>query len=117
MIEPVAPAKVVEPAAPLLEERHHLRERIEGLHAIAGVIAAARMRPARVALLASRSERDDLGLALRSARAFERDVEGEQNFVKAGHLESPLPARDRTRDKAGEIDVGAAEAIGIRRRE
>ena len=85
MIEPVAPAKAVEPAAPLLEERHHLRQRVEILDAIACVVAAARMRPARVALLAAGAERDDLGLALRPARAFQRDVERKQDFVEGRH--------------------------------
>src|SRR3954470_6392970 len=91
MIESVAPAKTIKPPAPLLEERDRLRERIEGLHAVARVIAAARMRPARVALLAAGAERDDLGLALRSARAFQRDVERKEDFVKAGHQSPRCP--------------------------
>src|SRR5881397_3925501 len=114
MVETVAPAKAIKPPAPLLEECNHLRERVEGLHAVAGVIAAARVRPARVALLTARAERDDLGIALRPARAFQRDVERKQDFMEAGHLESPLPARDCARDEAGEVDVGAPEAFGIR---
>src|SRR5436305_10110136 len=100
MIEPVAPAEAVQPAAPLLEERDHLRERIERLHAIARVIAAARMRPARVALLASGAECNDLGLAFRPACAFQRDIERKEDLVE-GHSESPLPARDCTGDQAG----------------
>src|SRR3954447_15416478 len=117
MVETVAPAKAIKPPAPLLEECNHLRERVECLHAVARVIAAARVRPARVALLTPRAERDDLRLALRSTRAFQRDVERKQDFMKAAHLESPLPARDGPRDEAGEIDVGAAEAVGVRRRD
>ena len=75
------------------------------------------MRPARVALLAPGAERDDLGLALRPARALERDVERKQDFVKRCISESPLPARDRAGDQAGEIGFRAAEAVGVRRRD
>src|SRR4051794_40576008 len=117
MIETVAPAKTIKPSAPLFEERNHLRERVECFHTIACVIATARMRPSRVALLASRSERDDLGFAFRPARASERDVERKKDLVKARHLEPPLSARDSARDEAGEVDVGAAKALGIRRRD
>src|SRR5690349_11785843 len=113
MIESIAPAKAMQPPAPLLEERHHLRQRIQRLHAIARVIAAARMRPARVALLAAGAERDNFGLALRPAGALERDVEREKSLVEGGHLEPPLPTRHRTRDQPGEICFGAAKAVGI----
>src|SRR5207302_2962979 len=109
-------AESVQPPAPFLEERNHLRERIERFHAIARVIAAARMRPARVALLASGAERDDLGLALGPARAREPDVARKQDFVE-GHSDSPLPTRDCAGDEAGEIGLAAAEALGIRRRD
>src|ERR1700742_3096280 len=83
MIEPVAPAKAVEPPAPLLEKRDHLRERVERLHAVARVIAAARICPARGALLPARAERDDLGLAL--------PPPGESKFPGSAYLESPPP--------------------------
>ena len=75
MVEPVAPAKPVEPPAPLLEKRDNLRQRVESLHAVARVVAAARMRPARIALLGAGAERDHIGAPLRSAGAFQRDVE------------------------------------------
>jgi hypothetical protein len=44
------------------------------------------MRPAGVALLAAGADRNDLSLALGPARALERNVEGEQDFVEGcGH--------------------------------
>src|SRR4051794_34306238 len=91
MVEPVAPAKAIEPPAPLLEERDDLRQRVERLDAIAGVIAAARMRPARVALLRAGAERDDLGPALRSAGAFQRDAERKGDFVEGWHYRPRCP--------------------------
>src|SRR6185295_5554300 len=96
MVEPVAPAKAVQAAAPLLEERDGGGERVERLDAITRIVAAARMRPARVALLAARAERDDLGLALRPARAFQRDVERKQDFVEVGHERFLIPPRSRS---------------------
>ncbi len=58
---------------------------------------AARVRPARVALFASRAERDDLGLALRPARALQRDVERKQDLVER-HFRAPfVRARPRGR--------------------
>ena len=100
MIEPVAPAKAVQSSAPFLEEGDHGGKRVERLDAIACVIAAARMRPARIALLAPGADRDDLGAALRSARAFQRDVEWKQDFVKGGHDDCSMGARRGTRARA-----------------
>src|SRR5881227_3120421 len=74
------------------------------------------MRPARVALLAAGAERDDFGLALWPARAFQRDIERKQDFME-GHSESPLPACDRAGDEAGEIGFAAAKALRIRSRD
>src|SRR4029078_12072178 len=51
MVEPVAPAKPVEAPAPLLEKRDTLRQRLESLHAVTGVVAPACMRPAWITLL------------------------------------------------------------------
>jgi hypothetical protein len=42
------------------------------------------MRPARVALFAAGAKRDNFRAAFRPARASQRDVEREQNFVKSG---------------------------------
>jgi len=67
-----------------LHESGPLREKIfsmllprEQTHAgaEAGIVAPARMCPARVALFGAGAERDHVGAPLRSARAFERDVE------------------------------------------
>src|SRR3954462_9299387 len=91
MIDPVAPAKAMELAAALLEERHHRLQRIQRLHAIARVIAPARMRPARVARLAAGAEGDDLGAPLWPARAFQRDVEREQDLVEGHDSASSCP--------------------------
>ena len=118
MIEPVAPAKTVQPAAPLLEERHGGAERLQRLDAVARVVAPPRMRPAGVALLAAGAERDDLGAALRPARAFQRDVERKQDLVEGALAsETPLAARHRARDLAGDVALRAAEAFRIGRRD
>src|SRR5207248_6867017 len=86
MVEPVAPAKAMQPAAPLLEKSDDGGERGQSLDAIARVIAAARMRPAGIALLAAGADRDDFGLALGSARALERDIERKQHLMEGcGH--------------------------------
>src|SRR5690606_37608763 len=69
MVEPVAPAEAVEPAAPLLEEADNLRQCVERLDAIARVPAAARVRPAGVPLLAARADGDDLRAPFRPAAA------------------------------------------------
>src|SRR5215207_4282286 len=60
-IGPVAEAETMEAPAPLLEEGDHCVERVERAHAEAGVVAAQRMRPARVALFAPRRQRHDVG--------------------------------------------------------
>src|SRR5262245_30828087 len=41
MIEPVAPAKAAKPAASLLKKSDNLRQRLECLHAITGIVAPA----------------------------------------------------------------------------
>src|SRR4051812_39702271 len=89
MIEPVAPAKAMQLPAPPLEDRPHRLQRGKRLDAVAGVIAPARMRPARIARLAARAERHDLGAPLRPARALQRDIERKQDVVK-GHGLSPV---------------------------
>src|SRR5690606_792768 len=73
------------PAAPLLEEGDHLRQRRERFHAIAGIVAPARMRPARITFPRARTERDDLGAALGPARAPESNVEREQDVMECAH--------------------------------
>src|SRR5262245_3210529 len=85
MIEPVAPAEAVEAPTPLLEKCNNRRQCLKRLDAVARVIAAARMRPTRVALLAPRAERNNLGATLRPARAAQRDVEREQDLMEGGH--------------------------------
>src|SRR4051812_15001763 len=91
MIEPVAPAKAMQLPAPLLEERHHRLQRGKRLDAVAGVIAPPRMRPARIARLAARAERHDLGAPLRPARALQRDVKRKQDFMEGHGLASRAP--------------------------
>ena len=73
----VAEAEAVEPAAPLLEEGDHGVQRIERAHAKPGVVAPARMRPAAVAVLAARGQRDDIGAPRRPAAAAEADSRAE----------------------------------------
>jgi hypothetical protein len=41
MIEPIAPAKAVEAPAPLLKKCDNLRQRLESLHTVTGVVAPA----------------------------------------------------------------------------
>src|SRR6185312_9419004 len=93
MIEPVAPAEAVKPPSPLLEEGNDLRQLLIRLHAVARVIAAARIRPARVALFRARAERDDVGAPLRPACALKRNVERKQDFVEGSGHESGLLSR------------------------
>lgn len=92
MIERIAPAEAVQASAPFLEEGHHGGERLETLDAIARIIAAPRMRPAGIALLAARAEHNDFGVALRSACALERNVERKQHLVEGrGHYRLLCP--------------------------
>ena len=71
--------------SPILREMQKRAQGIERLDAVTGIIASPRMRPARVALLASRTEGNDIGAPLRPARTSQRDVERKQHFMKCGH--------------------------------
>src|SRR6185295_10098313 len=59
---------------------------VERAHAIARIVATARIRPDRVPLLEARTERDDLRLALGTARRVKRDLGGKTYFVKHENL-------------------------------
>lgn len=85
MIEPVPPTKAEKTPAALLEEGQHLRQRLECFHAITGIIAPARMRPARIAFLGARPKRNHVGAPLRPAGAPQGDVEWKQDFVESCH--------------------------------
>lgn len=68
--------------APFLEERNNRFKSIERFDAVAGVIAPARMHPARIAVLPPRGECHNLGAPLRPAAAFQRDIEREKDFME-----------------------------------
>src|SRR5262249_22602170 len=80
----VAPAEAVEAAAPLLEEGDDGVQVVERFHAPAGVVAAARIRPAGVALLRARAEHNNVGAALRTAVGGTGDGGGKAGFVEHG---------------------------------
>ena len=116
----IAPAKAIEPAAPLLEEFDDLRKLRETLDAIARLVAAPRMRPAGVARLAIGAERHDLCAPLRSAAPAQRDIKRKADLVKIAHagcarLEIALAARDGPRQRARDLRLRAAEAFDILR--
>src|SRR5690606_19699464 len=87
-VEGIAEAEGMKRAAPRLEEGHHLVEIGERTHAGARVVASPRVRHARVALLPSRGEFDDLVPPLRPARGAEGDAEREADIVKTVHVDS-----------------------------
>ena len=105
MVEPVAPAEAGQTPAPLLEEGDHLRQCVERLDAVAGVVAAPRMRPARVTLLASGAEHDDIGAPLGPASALQRNVEGKEDFVEGGHRPFLVSGRGAARSGAERSDA------------
>ena len=80
----VAPAEAVQAAAALLEEGDDGVQVVERLHAVAGVVAAARVRPAGVALLGAGAQHHHVGAALRAAVGGARDGGGEAGFVEHG---------------------------------
>jgi hypothetical protein len=84
VIDPIAVAEPVEPPAPLLEEAEHRVQGVEGTDAEPGIVAAARIGPAAVAVLAARGQRDDLGAPHRAAAAAQGDIEGKADLVKVG---------------------------------
>jgi len=93
----------MEAPAPLLEERDHRVERVERAHAEAGVVAAQRMRPARVALFAPRRQRHDVGAPARAAAAAERYVDWEADFVELRNHDGSLRARIELNER-GRVD-------------
>ena len=92
MVGAIAPAKAVEPAAPLLEEIDDVSEIGEGLDAIARLPAPPRARPARIAPFAVGAERHHIGAPFGPAARTERDIERKQDFVETGH--EPPHARE-----------------------
>src|SRR6185312_7787663 len=74
--------------------------------AVTGVIAAAGIGPARIALLGAGAEHHHVGAALRPARAFERDVERKQNLVEGSHN---FALMSRTRCSAKPLRSGAPQ--------
>src|SRR5690348_16637136 len=115
MIQPVAPAETVEAPTPLFEKCKHLRQRLKCLDAIAGVVPAARMRPARIAFLGTGAEQYHVDAPLRPARAAERNVEWKEDFVKACHCsKSALATRDRARDLASQVGFRSPETLRVR---
>ena len=81
-VAPVAPAEAVQAAAALLEEGDDGVQVVERLDAVAGVVAAARVGPAGVALLVAGAEHDDLGAPLRAAVGGAGDGGGEADLVE-----------------------------------
>src|SRR6201999_1905694 len=81
-IGPVLEAEAGEAAVARLEEGDGGVEVVKRLHAIAGIVAAARIGPYRVALLEAGAQRDDLGLALGPAGGVEGDGGGETDLVE-----------------------------------
>ena len=78
----VLPAKTDEPPPPLLEKADDVVDLIEGADTETGIVTAARIGPAAVALLAPRGERHDLGTALRPAARSARDRYREADFIE-----------------------------------
>ena len=101
----VAPAKAVEPPAPLLEEGDHRVQIVERLDAVAGVVAAARVRPAAVALLEARAEHDDIGAPLRPALRAARDVGRKADLVEAH--DTPRSGRGNRQQAVGSDGTAA----------
>src|SRR5579875_2814518 len=101
MVEPVAPAEAVQTPAPFLEECDDLRQRVEGLHAITRVVAAPRMRPTRIALLAPGAEHDDVGAPLGPAGALQREIERKEDFVERGHRLILVSGARRSTQRSG----------------
>ena len=59
-------------------------KRIDAAHAEPRIVAAARMRPAAVAVLAAGRQRDDIGAPHRPAPAAEADIERKPHLVEIG---------------------------------
>src|SRR6187399_2632995 len=91
MIKPIAPTETMEPPASFLEKRNRLRQRLMRLHAITRIVTPARVRPARIALLAAGAKRNHVGATLRPARTLQRNVERKQDFVECAHQNPRCP--------------------------
>ena len=84
VIERIAPAKAVQATAAFLEEGDDGVQIVERFDAVAGVVAAAAVGPARVALFGTRAEHDDVGAPLGAAGGTARNGEGEAGVVEHG---------------------------------
>jgi hypothetical protein len=82
-------------------------QRVERAHAEARIVAAARVRPAAVAVLAPGGERHHVGAAHRPAAAAEADIEGKANLVEiGGHGQSSLSSRPNRGGRVGALGWG-----------
>jgi hypothetical protein len=81
-VERVAETKRVQRSAPRLEEGKHVMQVRQRAHTRPDVVVPARLREARIALLAPGSQRDDLGAALRPAGRAEGNGERKAHVVE-----------------------------------